>query len=196
MKRFASFLPSLAREKILAREEISCASRLPSSFWPRRCHSADVLRDRKGRPASKARQDHPALRPERRCRPGRTARPTRPRRRHRAACAAPGLRRQQQLRPDLQPGRTHGVGHLPRWRNFDHTECRYRFGDLQQQPRTGTGAVHEAVMLFLLPACGEKVGMRGHLRWAQTSGAQNRGEAPSPSSLRSSTSPRTRGEVK
>ena len=38
--------------------------------------------------------------------------------------------------------------------------------------------------------------MRGPLRWARTWGAQNRGEAPSSSSLRSSTSPRTRGEVK
>ena len=36
--------------------------------------------------------------------------------------------------------------------------------------------------------------MRGPLRWALNCGAQNRGEAPSPS-LRS-TSPRTRGEVK
>jgi hypothetical protein len=34
---------------------------------------------------------------------------------------------------------------------------------------------------LLLPACGEKVGMRGPLRWAQSCGAQNRGEAPSPS---------------
>jgi hypothetical protein len=45
----------------------------------------------------------------------------------------------------------------------------------------------------LLPARGEKVGMRGPNRQAQARGAQNRGEAPSPS-LRS-TSPRTRGEV-
>ena len=52
------------------------------------------------------------------------------------------------------------------------------------------------VCALLLPACGEKVGMRGPLRWARNCGAQNRGEAPSPSSLRSSTSPRTRGEVK
>ena len=37
--------------------------------------------------------------------------------------------------------------------------------------------------------------MRGPLRWAQNCGAQNRGEAPSSSSLRSSTSPRSRGEV-
>ena len=60
--------------------------------------------------------------------------------------------------------------------------------------------------LLLLPARGEKVGMRGPLRWAENRRdisnaisflriAQNRGEAPSPSSLRSSTSPRTRGEV-
>jgi len=46
---------------------------------------------------------------------------------------------------------------------------------------------------LLLPACGEKVGMRGPLRWAQ-----NRGSAPSPAALRASTSPRTaaRGEVR
>ena len=50
------------------------------------------------------------------------------------------------------------------------------------------------VCALLLPACGEKVGMRGPLRWAESCGAQNRGEAPSPS-LRS-TSPRARGEVK
>ena len=61
---------------------------------------------------------------------------------------------------------------------------------------------------LLLPARGEKVGMRGPLRWAENHGsvcntaasartAQNRGEAPSPSprSSRGSTSPRTRGEV-
>ncbi len=40
--------------------------------------------------------------------------------------------------------------------------------------------------------------MRGPLRWARNCGAQNCGEAPSPSprSSRGSTSPRTRGEVK
>src|SRR5579863_7857276 len=57
--------------------------------------------------------------------------------------------------------------------------------------------------LLLLPACGEKVGMRGRGRCLSVGrglrrqrfirDAQNRGEAPSPS-LRS-TSPRTRGEV-
>jgi len=31
------------------------------------------------------------------------------------------------------------------------------------------------------PACGERVGVRGPLRWARTRGAQNRGAAPSPS---------------
>ncbi len=49
------------------------------------------------------------------------------------------------------------------------------------------------VARLLLPACGEKVGMRGPNRWAQNCSAQNRGNAPSPS-LRS-TSPRARGEV-
>src|SRR5580698_3869142 len=44
-----------------------------------------------------------------------------------------------------------------------------------------------------LPACGERVGVRGPVRWAQNRGAQNRGDAPSPS-LRA-TSPRTRGEI-
>ena len=41
-------------------------------------------------------------------------------------------------------------------------------------------------------------GVRGPLRWAQNCGAQNRGDAPSPSprSSRGSTSPRTRGEVR
>jgi len=41
---------------------------------------------------------------------------------------------------------------------------------------------------LLLPACGEKVGMRAPLRWAQ-----NRGSAPSPAALRASTSPRAAG---
>ena len=41
---------------------------------------------------------------------------------------------------------------------------------------------------LLLPARGEKAGMRGPRRWAQ-----NCGEAPSPRSLRSSTSPRAAG---
>ena len=43
---------------------------------------------------------------------------------------------------------------------------------------------------LLLPACGEKVGMRGPF-----GRAQNRGGAPSPAALRVATSPRTRGEV-
>jgi len=41
---------------------------------------------------------------------------------------------------------------------------------------------------LLLPACGEKVGMRGPLRLAQ-----NRGNAPSPAALRATTSPRAAG---
>src|SRR5580658_9066746 len=35
--------------------------------------------------------------------------------------------------------------------------------------------------LLPLPACGERVGVRGPIRWVQNCGAQNRGEAPSPS---------------
>jgi len=44
-----------------------------------------------------------------------------------------------------------------------------------------------------LPACGERVGVRGLFRWAQ-----NRGGAPSPAALRASTSPRAagRGEIR
>ncbi len=45
----------------------------------------------------------------------------------------------------------------------------------------------------LAPLRGERVGVRGPLRRAPNCGAQNRGEAPSPSSLRSSTSPRAAG---
>ena len=45
-----------------------------------------------------------------------------------------------------------------------------------------------------LPACGERVGAEGRLRWPQNCGAQNRGEAPSPS-LRCDLSPHAgRGE--
>jgi putative tryptophan/tyrosine transport system substrate-binding protein len=46
---------------------------------------------------------------------------------------------------------------------------------------------------LLLPACGEKVGMRGPFRWAQ-----NRGKAPSPAALGATTSPRAagRGEIR
>src|SRR5579862_5386419 len=59
---------------------------------------------------------------------------------------------------------------------------------------------------LLLPACGEKVGMRGRLRESEhmekpprraeigfsVLRAQTRGEAPSPAALRASTSPRKR----
>jgi hypothetical protein len=44
---------------------------------------------------------------------------------------------------------------------------------------------------LLLPACGEKVGMRGRFRSAQA-----RGHAPSPGLLRNPTSPRTAGRGK
>src|SRR6478672_1472634 len=54
---------------------------------------------------------------------------------------------------------------------------------LTSTPRLRLGALP-------LPACGERVGVRGPLR-----GAQNRGEAPSPAALRATTSPRARGEV-
>ena len=43
-----------------------------------------------------------------------------------------------------------------------------------------------------LPACGERVGVRGRFRHSERSGC---GNAPSPGSLRLPTSPRTRGEV-
>jgi Nitrite/Sulfite reductase ferredoxin-like half domain len=50
-----------------------------------------------------------------------------------------------------------------------------------------------------LPACGERVGVRGRFDESElpriSTDAQTRGEAPSPGSLRDPTSPRTRGEV-
>jgi hypothetical protein len=43
-----------------------------------------------------------------------------------------------------------------------------------------------------LPACGERVGVRGRIRDSERSGC---GYAPSPGALRAPTSPRKRGEV-
>jgi hypothetical protein len=62
--------------------------------------------------------------------------------------------------------------------------------------------------LLPLPACGERVGVRGSFRTYRARGdgggrpaaaagaAGARGDAPSPDALRASTSPRKRGEVK
>jgi hypothetical protein len=61
------------------------------------------------------------------------------------------------------------------------------------------GMVMAAIRLLPLPACGERVGVRGRFHESEssktTTKAQTRCEAPSPISLRDPTSPRTRGEV-
>jgi hypothetical protein len=53
------------------------------------------------------------------------------------------LRSQQQLRFELQPGRTAGLGDLPRRDHRDFKDRRRGFSRMQQHAGTGLGAVHE-----------------------------------------------------
>jgi len=95
--------------------------------------------------------------------------------------------------------RVHRTGSENRQRSMNETRarspkvCFSRDSYLVYKRRRDSHASDARVRVLsalLLPACGEKVGMRGRNRLAE-----NCGSAPSPGSLRDPTSPRARGEV-